>query len=69
MAEEVKRLRAAAKIGYVGEFAKLEQEVPVTDGAGAPKSASAAGQVLQSTSAARGNIDEDAMAKGVKGLK
>jgi EpsD family peptidyl-prolyl cis-trans isomerase len=42
--EELKRLRAAAKIEYVGEFAKLPQEQPAGAGPAAPASSGETGQ-------------------------
>jgi EpsD family peptidyl-prolyl cis-trans isomerase len=61
--EEMKRLRAAAKIEYVGEFANMQGEQPAaTDTPAVPVPPEEAAQEGQAD-------DEDAMSKGLKGLK
>jgi EpsD family peptidyl-prolyl cis-trans isomerase len=61
--EEMKRLRAAAKIEYVGEFASMQGEQPAAaDTPAMPAAPEAAAQ--------EGQADEqDAISKGLKGLK
>jgi EpsD family peptidyl-prolyl cis-trans isomerase len=66
--EEMKRLRAAAKIEYVGEFAKLQGQPPPNDGTAAPAPLPAAGEA-PAAAGQDGSTDEDGIAKGLKGLK
>jgi EpsD family peptidyl-prolyl cis-trans isomerase len=65
--DEMKRLRAAAKIEYVGEFAKLEQ----SSASSAPPSADSASKPDASASGAEQPTasHQDVMTKGVKALK
>jgi len=70
--EEMKRLRSAAKIEYVGDFAKLEGQQPSAPGSDQPAGqAPAAAQPAapEQPAAAGEKADEDAIAKGLKGLK
>lgn len=59
--EEMKRLRAAAKIEYVGDFAKLEEQQPAAEAPAAP-AAPVEGQ-------ANGEDDKKYLEKGIKGLQ
>ena len=61
--EEMKRLRAAAKIEYVGDFAKMKSE-PAPAAAPAQPAAPA-----EPPAPAGQGGDQDAMSKGLKGLK
>ncbi len=61
--EEMKRLRMAGKIEYVGEFAQFAQHEPE------PAPATNDAPPVQATPAGQGNVDHDAMAKGVRALK
>ena len=63
--DEMKRLRTAGKIEYVGEFAQLAQREP----ASTPASVTSEASAVQAAPAGQGNVDHDAMAKGVKALK
>jgi EpsD family peptidyl-prolyl cis-trans isomerase len=60
--DEMKRLRAAAKIEYLGDFAKLEEEQPSGSQPPAAEAAPAAG-------AAPSNAHQDAITKGLEKLK
>ena len=66
--DEMKRLRKLAKIEFMGEFAKLEEQAPSAAGApaGSPASPGAA-QAAPAAEQAYG--DQDAMAKSLKALK
>ena len=70
--DEMKRLHVAAKIRFLGEFAKLEQPASAMDpsargAAAAPSKTPAAAS--DGSAETRENVDQDAMAKGVKALK
>ena len=72
--DEMKRLRAAAKIEYMGEFAKLDAQAPPSE---APAVSGTAATPLPpgDSQPARGpgeephSADQDAMTKGLKGSK
>lgn len=59
--DEMKRLRAAAKIEYVGDFAKLEQPQPAAEAPATPTSAP--------EGEASGQQDKEFLEKGIKGLQ
>lgn len=65
--DEIKRLRKAAKIEFMGEFAKLEQQVPAS--AGNPAESAPAPGAQAAPAAEPGSGDQDAMAKSLKALK
>jgi EpsD family peptidyl-prolyl cis-trans isomerase len=65
--DEMKRLRAAAKIEYVGDFAKLEQEQPAASPAPAGEAPNA-GQA-PGPGGAQSQPDQDAITKGLQKLK
>jgi len=70
--DEMKRLRAAAKIEYVGEFAKLEQSSASPAPSGADTAASkpdAAPEASASAAQQPSSSHQDVMTKGVKALK
>jgi EpsD family peptidyl-prolyl cis-trans isomerase len=63
--DEMKRLREAAKIEYVGEFAKLEQAEPATS-----EAAPAAAEPAPAAEAAPADSgDQGSVEKGMQGLK
>jgi EpsD family peptidyl-prolyl cis-trans isomerase len=64
--KEVKALREAAKIEYLGKFA--EKSAAAASGASAPGASSVTEPVTAPASAASG-IDADALSKGLSGLK
>lgn len=66
--EEMKRLRAAAEIEYVGEFAKLQDQPAAAAPSGEGEQA-ATPPAEAPAEADAGSSDEDAIAKGLKGLK
>jgi EpsD family peptidyl-prolyl cis-trans isomerase len=62
---ELKALRAAAKIEYMGDFAKAAAETPAAEAAPAPSAAEQAGQ----TPAPAAGNSQDFIEKGLSGLK
>ncbi len=66
--DEMKRLRTAAKIEYVGEFAQLQQETPAKTGA-PEKTETPAPPTPAAPAAGQSGTDQDAVSKGIKGLK
>lgn len=62
---ELKALRAAAKIEYMGDFAKAAAEAPAAEAAPAPSAAEQAGQ----TPAPAAGNSQDFIEKGLSGLK
>jgi len=65
--DEMKRLHAAAKIRFLGEFAKLEQ--PLSKDLAAQGQTPAVSSETTSGAGGQSKADQDAMAKGVKALK
>lgn len=65
--KEVKTLREAAKIEYLGKFA--EKAAAAASGASAPAANSVADPVTTPAAPAASGIDADALSKGLSGLK
>jgi hypothetical protein len=66
---ELKSLRAAAKIEYVGDFAKPAGEAAPAEGNGGTGSALEQPPGQQPVPATGGGDDDDALQKGLSGLK
>jgi EpsD family peptidyl-prolyl cis-trans isomerase len=67
---EIKALRAAAKIEYVGEFAKAAAETPAADAAQPPSAVDQAGTPAAADGAAPASgSNQDFIEKGLSGLK
>jgi EpsD family peptidyl-prolyl cis-trans isomerase len=67
--EEMKRLRAAAKIEYMGEFAKLANAGTPAAAQAAEAEAPAAGASSDGAPQPEARTEDDAISKGVKALK
>jgi len=67
---ELKTLRAAAKIEYVGDFAKASSEAPAAEATPAPSAVEQAGQAPAADAPApAGDTSQDFIEKGLSGLK
>jgi EpsD family peptidyl-prolyl cis-trans isomerase len=72
---EMKRLRAAAKIEYIGPFAKLDQQASASQAPAGTGSTAVAQPVAGekpapgAANAGQSNVDQDAIANSVKALK
>lgn len=66
---ELKTLRGAAKIEYLGDFAKAADEAPAAEAVPTPSLVEQAGQAPGAEAPAAGGASQDFIEKGVSGLK